>query len=143
MLEKKFKKNNLIINYFNLKNLIYIFCFVSIITTSTVLIFVYALNREWFDGLSVSAILCIGISLLAIIFKFSEFKTIHKLKAIFEIKKENKEYFTKLEQKQMNILNISFKRNKEKRDKKHFYFIFLSILTYGIVILLISLPFLF
>lgn len=144
MLEKKPKKIRSIISCINIKNIGLILLIILVTTLPIVFIFIFALERTWADGLSIAAVLCLCLSLLAIIFKFSQFKTFHKLKQMFQINKQNKEEFTKLEQQQMKVLNISFKPKKyNSLDNKSFYFIFCITLIYGFIILLVSVPFLF
>lgn len=114
-----------------------------LLTIPLVLVFVFVLNRTWADGLTVASIIYIGVGLLIIIFTIAQFKTITKIRGLFQIKKENKEDFTKLEKAQMQVLNISLKSKKESSSRKQLfpYLMGTMFLIYGIIILLIGLPF--
>ena len=132
--------------YFNLSNLI-IFVVGILFTIPFVLVFVFALNKSWYDGLSVAGAIYIGVSLLAIIFNFAQFKHFQKIKDFFVIKKEDKQPLTKFEREQMRILGVRYDqvepKEKAQKDLKKSYFLALTFLIYGLIILIISLPFLF
>ena len=61
---------------------------------------------------------------------------------MFQIKKENNEKLTKYEKMQMKILNINDEKQKIS-NKKISKFLSWYIIAYGIILLIISLPFIF
>lgn len=125
----------------NIKDVLFALPFI-LFTIPIILIYLFVLKRRWFDGLSIAAVFFIGISLLCIFFNKAKFNHFLKIKNFFIIKKENKEEFTKFEKQQMNLLNINFKKNfKHKKKNKSLIFHF-TLLIYGIIILIISIPFL-
>ena len=132
--------------YFNFNNLI-IFIVGAIFTIPFILIFIFVLNKKWFDGLSVAGAIYIAVSLLAIIFNFAQFKHFKRIKDFFVIKKEDKQPLTKFEQEQMRILGVRYNKtdseNIKEKDLTRSYFLALVFLIYGLIILIISLPFLF
>ena len=132
--------------HFSINNLI-IFMVGAVFTIPFVLIFVFVLDKKWFDGLSVAGAIYIAISLLAIIFNFAQFKHFQRIKDFFVIKKEDKQPLTKFEQEQMRILGVKYDKieseNIEQKDLTRSYFLAFVFLVYGLIILIISLPFLF
>lgn len=132
--------------YFSITNILLAF-FMSLLFIPFVLIFIFSLKKNWADGLSVAALLYICFSLLSLVFNISQFKSLEKLKKLFIIKKENNEKLLEFEKQQMKILNIK-EVDEEKKEQKIIYLQrtrFLSCfgLIYGIILLIISLPFLF
>lgn len=145
-------KNNLsfkkIKKYLNWKNFI-VFLIQILIVVMFVLIFIFGINKKWYDGLSVIALIYICFGFLIIVFSIAEFKTINKIKNLFSVKKENNEKLNKFEKMQMKVLGIENlkkeeqeKQNKEKA-KMIFHFMSISFLILGIILLIISLPFMF
>ena len=132
--------------HFSINNLI-IFIVGAVFTIPFVLIFVFVLDKKWFDGLSVAGAIYIAISLLAIIFNFAQFKHFQRIKDFFVIKKEDKQPLTKFEQEQMRILGVKYDKTEsektEQKDLTRSYFLAFVFLIYGLIILIISLPFLF
>ena len=132
--------------HFSINNLI-IFMVGAVFTIPFVLIFVFVLDKKWFDGLSVAGAIYIAISLLAIIFNFAQFKHFQRIKDFFVIKKEDKQPLTKFEQEQMRILGVKYDKTEsektEQKDLARSYFLAFVFLIYGLIILIISLPFLF
>ena len=132
--------------HFSINNLI-IFMVGAVFTIPFVLIFVFVLDKKWFDGLSVAGAIYIAISLLAIIFNFAQFKHFQRIKDFFVIKKEDKQPLTKFEQEQMRILGVKYDKTEsektEQKDLTRSYFLASVFLIYGLIILIISLPFLF
>ena len=132
--------------HFSINNLI-IFMVGAVFTIPFVLIFVFVLDKKWFDGLSVAGAIYIAISLLAIIFNFAQFKHFQRIKDFFVIKKEDKQPLTKFEQEQMRILGVKYDKTEsektEQKDLTRSYFLAFVFLIYGLIILIISLPFLF
>lgn len=132
--------------YFSITNILLAF-FISILFIPLVLIFIFGFKKKWADGLSVSALLYICFSLLSLVFNIAQFKTLQKLKKLFIIKKENNEKLLDFEKKQMKLLNIK-ELEEENNEQKIIYLQrarFLSCfgVAYGIILLIISLPFLF
>lgn len=123
-----------------------IFLIGAFFTLPMVLIFVYALNRQWYDGLSVAGALYIGLGLLSLVFNFAEFQHFKKVKNLFVIKKESNQPLTKIERRQMRILGVKYdEENPEEKkvvDKGKRYFRASLFLIYGLILLVISLPFL-
>ncbi|MBR2055884.1 MAG: hypothetical protein IJ970_02465 [Mycoplasmataceae bacterium] len=144
MFKMNYKKWN-IKNYFKLKNIL--FCLViSLFCIPLPLIFVFSLNKKWYDGLSVSALLYILLGMLILIFDFAKFQPFKKLKTLFKIKKENSEQFTNFEKIQMKALDISL-NNKEKNEKiinkQRIIFVSIFMIIFGIILLFVSIPFIF
>lgn len=132
--------------YFSITNILLVI-FISLLFIPFILIFIFLLKRSWADGLSVAALLYICLSFLALVFNVAQFKTFNKLKKLFAIKKENNERLLDFEKKQMKLLNIK-EVDEETKEQKIIYMQrtrFLSCfgLVYGIILLIISLPFLF
>ncbi|MBR3832294.1 MAG: hypothetical protein IKJ72_01540 [Mycoplasmataceae bacterium] len=147
MFKMSHKKWN-IKNYFKIKNIL--FCLViSLFCIPLILIFVFSLNKKWYDGMSVSALLYILFGILILIFDFAKFQPFKKLKTFFKIKKENSEQFTNWEKTQMKVLDISFsnKENKEKNEKlinkQTIIFVSIFMIIFGIILLFVSIPFIF
>lgn len=110
--------------------------------------FVYGLNKSWYDGLSVAAAFYIGIALLVIICNFAEFQHFKRIKELFVIKRETTHQpLTKFEQEQMRLLGVNYDKltpdQRRPKDKGRRYFLAALFLIYGLVLLMISLPFLF
>ena len=127
----------------NWKNWLFSFVF-SLFVIPFIFIFT-SINRTWADGMSVAAIFYIGISILVLIFKEAKFETWKKLKNLFTIKKENNEPFTKFEKTQMSVLNIDQSITKKKKNTHNNGTIMIAIvmILYGIILLCVSLPFIF
>ncbi len=139
----KFFKNK----YLTLKNFILAFI-CSLFVLPFVLIFEFVLNKKWFDGMSVVAIIYICLGFLIIVFSIAEFKTWTKFKNLFAIKKENNEQFSNFEKMQMKILNIdnNVKEDDEVTKSKRkdvFRFVAVFMIIFGIILLIVSLPFVF
>lgn len=124
----------------NKKSIIYAFI-ISLFVIPFIFIFI-SLKKSWFDGMSVAALIYICLGFFIIILDISNFDTFNKLKKLFQIKKENNEKLTKYEKMQMKVLNIDNEKQKVK-NKKINKFISWYIITYGIILLIISLPFIF
>ena len=131
------------IKKFIIKNkncIIYAFIF-SLLVIPFIFIFI-SLNKSWADGMSVAALIYICLGFFIIILDISNFDTFNKLKKLFQIKKENNEKLTKYEKMQMKILNIDDEKQKIS-NKKISKFLSWYIIAYGIILLIISLPFIF
>ena len=131
------------IKKFIIKNkncIIYAFIF-SLLVIPFIFIFI-SLNKSWADGMSVAALIYICLGFFIIILDISNFDTFNKLKKLFQIKKENSEKLTKYEKMQMKILNIDDEKQKIS-NKKISKFLSWYIIAYGIILLIISLPFIF
>ena len=131
------------IKKFIIKNkncIIYAFIF-SLLVIPFIFIFI-SLNKSWADGMSVAALIYICLGFFIIILDISNFDTFNKLKKLFQIKKENSEKLTKYEKMQMKILNINDEKQKIS-NKKISKFLSWYIIAYGIILLIISLPFIF
>lgn len=131
------------IKKFIIKNkncIIYAFIF-SLLVIPFIFIFI-SLNKSWADGMSVAALIYICLGFFIIILDISNFDTFNKLKKLFQIKKENNEKLTKYEKMQMKILNINDEKQKIS-NKKISKFLSWYIIAYGIILLIISLPFIF
>ena len=124
----------------NKKCIIYDFIF-SLLVIPFIFIFI-SLNKSWADGMSVAALIYICLGFFIIILDISNFDTFNKLKKLFQIKKENSEKLTKYEKMQMKILNIDDEKQKIS-NKKISKFLSWYIIAYGIILLIISLPFIF
>ena len=124
----------------NKKYIIYAFIF-SLSVIPFIFIFI-SLNKSWADGMSVAALIYICLGFFIIILDISNFDTFNKLKKLFQIKKENSEKLTKYEKMQMKILNINDEKQKIS-NKKISKFLSWYIIAYGIILLIISLPFIF
>lgn len=124
----------------NKKCIIYAFIF-SLLVIPFIFIFI-SLNKSWADGMSVAALIYICLGFFIIILDISNFDTFNKLKKLFQIKKENNEKLTKYEKMQMKILNIDDEKQKIS-NKKISKFLSWYIIAYGIILLIISLPFIF
>ena len=124
----------------NKKYIIYAFIF-SLSVIPFIFIFI-SLNKSWADGMSVAALIYICLGFFIIILDISNFDTFNKLKKLFQIKKENNEKLTKYEKMQMKILNIDDEKQKIS-NKKISKFLSWYIIAYGIILLIISLPFIF
>lgn len=124
----------------NKKCIIYDFIF-SLLVIPFIFIFI-SLNKSWADGMSVAALIYICLGFFIIILDISNFDTFNKLKKLFQIKKENNEKLTKYEKMQMKILNINDEKQKIS-NKKISKFLSWYIIAYGIILLIISLPFIF
>ena len=124
----------------NKKYIIYAFIF-SLSVIPFIFIFI-SLNKSWADGMSVAALIYICLGFFIIILDISNFDTFNKLKKLFQIKKENNEKLTKYEKIQMKILNIDDEKQKIS-NKKISKFLSWYIIAYGIILLIISLPFIF
>ena len=124
----------------NKKCIIYDFIF-SLLVIPFIFIFI-SLNKSWADGMSVAALIYICLGFFIIILDISNFDTFNKLKKLFQIKKENNEKLTKYEKMQMKILNIDDEKQKIS-NKKISKFLSWYIIAYGIILLIISLPFIF
>lgn len=124
----------------NKKCIIYDFIF-SLLVIPFIFIFI-SLNKSWADGMSVAALIYICLGFFIIILDISNFDTFNKLKKLFQIKKENSEKLTKYEKMQMKILNINDEKQKIS-NKKISKFLSWYIIAYGIILLIISLPFIF
>ena len=122
------------------KCIIYAFIF-SLLVIPFIFIFI-SLNKSWADGMSVAALIYICLGFFIIILDISNFDTFNKLKKLFQIKKENSEKLTKYEKMQMKILNINDEKQKIS-NKKISKFLSWYIIAYGIILLIISLPFIF
>ena len=92
--------------------------------------------------MSVAALIYICLGFFIIILDISNFDTFNKLKKLFQIKKENNEKLTKYEKMQMKILNINDEKQKIS-NKKISKFLSWYIIAYVIILLIISLPFIF
>lgn len=140
----KFKWREFRNKYLLKKNFIFIF-FSWLLVIPFVLIYVYSLRKSWYDGLSVAGLLYICFGLLGLVFNIAQFKTWYKIKSLFRVKKENKEKLTNFEKSQMKLLNIkdSDEYEKEKKEEiKNLTFITsLFGMLYGLILLIISLPF--
>ncbi len=132
----KFKKN--IIK--NKKYIIYALFF-SLFIIPFIFIFI-SLKKSWYDGMSVGALIYICLGFFIIILDISNFDTFNKLKRLFQVKKENNEKLTKYEKMQMKVLNINDEK-KKGNNKKMIRFLSWYIISYGIILLIISLPFIF
>ena len=124
----------------NKKCIIYDFIF-SLLVIPFIFIFI-SLNKSWADGMSVAALIYICLGFFIIILDISNFDTFNKLKKLFQIKKENNEKLTKYEKMQMKILNINDEKQKISNNKIS-KFLSWYIIAYGIILLIISLPFIF
>lgn len=134
--------------YFKIKN--FLFCLIiSLFCIPLILIFVLALNKKWYDGMSVSALLYISFGMLILIFDFAKFQPFKKLKNFFKIKKDNSEKFTNFEKIQMKVLDISLsnkvqqKENEKIINRQKNIFISIFMISFGIILLFVSLPFIF
>lgn len=137
-------KFNWIKKNLSLKNLLICLSYM-FLTFPFLMLFIFGLKKTWYDGLSVASIFYIGISLLSIIFHFAQFKTFSKIKNLFVVKKENNEKLTKMEKQQMRILNVKYDKLEEEKkvNDSSISFISIILLIYGLILLIISLPFLF
>ena len=124
----------------NKKCIIYALIF-SLLVIPFIFIFI-SLNKSWADGMSVAALIYICLGFFIIILDIFNFDTFNKLKKLFQIKKENSEKLTKYEKMQMKILNINDEKQKIS-NKKISKFLSWYIIAYGIILLIISLPFIF
>lgn len=112
-------------------------------TIPVMIIFVFGLNKKWYDGLSVCGAFYIGISILCFIFDYGKFNHWSKIKNIFVIKTNKTNNLTEFEKKQMKILNVKYDKTDDEKKKHNYYHVFIIWLIFGITILIISLPFLF
>ncbi len=126
----------------------FIFAFISSFVVSIIaIVLVLIFNKHWYDAISVIAIIYICLGILIIVFDIAQFKTWAKLKNLFAVRKDNNEPFTKFEKTQMKILRISDEETEAKYDKEKrkimFRFIASFMFVLGIILLCISLPFIF
>ena len=109
-------------------------------------LFPYTTLFRSYDGMSVAALIYICVGILIIVFDIAKFQTWTKLKNLFAVKKENKEELTNFEKSQMKVLNIKVddetKKNNEQK-KEMFRFLAIAFIVFGLVLLLVSLPFCF
>ncbi|WP_022935360.1 hypothetical protein ACJA28_00150 [Mesomycoplasma moatsii] len=146
MSKSNFKLKELKNKYLNIPNFLTSLA-TTIFSIIFIVIFVYVLDKHWYDGMSTSSIIYIGLGFLLIIFDIAKFDTWNKLKKLFVVKKENNERFTKFEKTQMTILGIKDideeKKEKKKKMRLKIRFVSVFMIIYGIILLCISLPFVF
>lgn len=138
---KKFLKK-----YFNFKNIFWA-SFWLLFSIAFIMLYIYGINKKWYDGMSVCGMIYALLGLLMIILDIAKFDTWYKLKKLFQIKKENNEELTKFEKQQMKILNLKDdeeeRKIKKEKSKITRRFVAYSMIIFGLIILIISLPFCF
>ena len=142
----KSKLNLILRKYFSTRNIVSIFL-IALLVVPFILIFQFGINKKWYDGMSVAAILYLCFGVLLWIIDIAQFNTWTKLKKLFSIKKENNEKLTNFELTQMKLLktdtNEQNENNKKEKNKNSIHFISFFQIIYGLILLCISLPFIF
>ncbi len=132
-LKKKINKNNMLIISF------FIFISIPIIIGLSL-----GLKREWFDVISITSIFYILLPILSMIFSLGEKGIFRKALDLFkfkEIKEMKSKSFTEAEKKQLKAFDMANEEEKKKNsDNSNVFFISITLMIYGLILLLITIP---
>ncbi|MDK2819719.1 MAG: hypothetical protein KFW07_02680 [Mycoplasmataceae bacterium] len=139
------KKNikSIIKSKINMNNIFFVsfFVFASI---AIILGISFGTKREWYDVTSIVSIFYIGCPILILIFTINEKSFIRKTLSLFKFKEysdSKKQKLTPQEEIKLKIFNVDLKDDSHT-PKKNGDLIFISIflISYGVLLLMISIP---
>ncbi len=133
-IKHKFTKNNSFVLFFLIFLSIPIIIGVSLGT-----------GRAWYDVISIISIFYIGIPILIIIFTINNNGMIKKIISNFkfkEVKKIKREKISSSEEVKMKILGLDSDASEKKKswNKSNILFISISLIIFGVLILLCTIP---
>lgn len=127
------------------KNNLFIISFFIFISIPIIIAISLATDKKWYDTMSILSVFYIGIPILILIYTMNEKGLIRKSLELFKFK-ETKELRRKklssLEEEKLKVLNIetNIKEKKTIKNKNDIIFISLILITYGLLLLISSVP---
>lgn len=127
------------------KNNLFIISFFIFISIPIIIAISLATDKKWYDTMSILSVFYVGIPILILIYTMNEKGLIRKSLELFKFK-ETKELRRKklssLEEEKLKVLNIetNIKEKKTIKNKNDIIFISLILITYGLLLLISSVP---